>query len=227
MSVENVHHRAPITVADRSGVKPGAAPGKPDPARTKSGNANAPVTPLADIKSDPKPYPKRALSRDIDVGLGDIRSGKANDDKEKVNGGKTRIATGIGNVVMYITGQNLRATYDQAKPATDEILVAHSRRSDGREVVDGVNNYLQGIVVYDMLLARAAVSDSSGLNEAVDRLDKALETAKKYVTDAGPNSRIPADRLESLINAMTDAGISQPILDATRMRCEEATGSKP
>ena len=206
MSVENdVRH---IPVAARFRAKPGAAPGKPaqgaalptesGQARPKPGNVNAPVKPLPDIKPDPR----RALSREIDVGLGDIRSGK-------FTAGETRIADGIRNVVTYLTGKNLRATYAEAKPATDEILAAYSRRppADVMEVVDGVNNYLQSIVIYGFLLAGAA--DSS-------QLKMALETAKKYVTDAGPNSRTPADRLESLINAMKDAGVGRPIIDLTR-----------
>jgi hypothetical protein len=85
------------------------------------------------------------------------------------------------------------------------------------EVVDGVNNYLQNIVIDGFLLARAAANP---------QLKMALETAKKYVTDAGPNSRIPADRLESLINAMEDAGVGRPIINATRKACEEAIRSK-
>jgi hypothetical protein len=160
-----------------------------------------------------EPYPKRALSRDIDVGLGDIRSGK-------FTTGETRIADGIQNVVTYLTGKN-SAAYAEAKRATDEILAAYSRRppADVMEVVDGVNSYLQNIVVYDFLLARAA-ADST-------RLDDALEIAKKYVTDAGPNSRARTDRLESMINAMKDAGVGQPIINATRERCDEAIRSKP
>jgi hypothetical protein len=54
-----------------------------------------------------------------------------------------------------------------------------------------------------------------------------LEIAKKYVTDAGPDSRARADRLESMINAMEDAGVGQPIRNATRKACEEAIRSKP
>jgi hypothetical protein len=216
--VEKVHQSAPKTVADRSGDAPKPAPGapsKPGPARPTPGNADAPVKPLPDIKPDSR----RALSRDIDVGLGDIRSGKANDDKGKIDAGKTRIGTGIGNVVMYLTGKNVRATYAEAKRATDEILAAYSRRPDVKEVVDGVNSYLQNIVVYDFLLARAA-ADST-------RLDDALEIAKKYVTDAGPDSRARTDRLQSMINAMRDADVSQPVINATRERCYEAIRSKP
>src|SRR5262245_49070403 len=122
---------------------------------------------------------------------------------------------------MYLTGQYLRATYAEAKRATDEILAAYSRRppADVREVVDGVNNYLQGIVIYGIELARVS-GDSS-------QLDEALETAKNYVTDAGPDSRDRANRLESMINAMKDAGFSQPLRNATRTACEEAIRSKP
>ena len=214
MPVENdVRH---IPVVGRPRANPGAAlPSKPGQAGP--GNINAPVSQLPDVK----PGPKRALSRDIDVGLGDIRSGKANDDKETTNAGKTRIVTGIGHVVMYLTGKNVRATYAEAKPATDEILAAYSRRpsADVKEVVAGVNSYLQNIVVYDFLLARAA-ADST-------RLDDALEIAKEYVTDAGPDSRARTDRLESMIVAMKDAGVSQPIRNATRMACEKAIRSKP
>src|SRR5262245_56344495 len=211
--VEKVHQPAPRTV-DRSGDTPApGAPSKPGPARPTSGNANAPVKPLPDIKPDPKPGPKRALSSEIDAGLRDIRSGK-------FTAGETRIANGIKNVVMHLTGKNLRATYAEAKPATDEILVAYSRRlpADVMEVVDGVNNYLQGIVIDGFLLAR--VADSS-------QLKMALETAKKYVTDAGPDSHYPADRLESMISAMKDAGVGQPIRNSTRTACEEAIRSKP
>jgi hypothetical protein len=90
-----------------------------------------------------KPDPKRALSRKIDVGLGDIHSGK-------FTTGEARIADGIRNVVGYHTGNDFRATYAEAKRATDEILAAYSGRppTDVMEVVDGVNNYLQGIVIY-------------------------------------------------------------------------------
>jgi hypothetical protein len=41
---------------------------------------------------------------------------------------------------MYLTGKGRRATYAEAKPATDEILSAYSRRPDVKEVVDGVNS---------------------------------------------------------------------------------------
>jgi hypothetical protein len=221
MSVENnVRH---IPVVDRSRAKPGApgksapgAPSIPGQARPKPGNVNAPVKPLPDIKPDPR----RALSRDIDVGLGDIRSGKANADEGKTNAGKIRIVTGIGHVVMNLTGKNLRATYAEAKPATDEILVAYSRRpeADVKEVVEGVNNYLQGKVIEDLLTARD-MGDGAWLS-------KALETAKKYVTDAGPNSRAPADRLESMIKVMNDAGVPQFIIDLTKKACGEAIASK-
>jgi hypothetical protein len=61
---------------------------------------------------------------------------------------------------MYLTGKGRRATYAEAKPATDEILSAYSRRPDVKEVVDGVNSYLQNIVVYDFLLARAAADSA-------------------------------------------------------------------
>ena len=133
MSVENnVHHRTPITVADRSGARPGAAPSTPRPARPRPGNADAPVRRLPDIKPDPKPNPKRALSSDIDLGLRYVRSGKHID-------GRTRIADGIREVVKNLNGKDRRATYAEAKLATDEILVAYSRRprADVMEVVDG------------------------------------------------------------------------------------------
>jgi hypothetical protein len=216
MPVENdvhPHHRAPVTVADGSGARPGAAHGQTGQARPKPGNVNAPVKPLPDIKPDPR----RVLSRDIDVGLGDIRTGE----KEKVNAGKTRIVTGIGHVVMNFTGKNPRATYAEAKPVTDEILVAYSRRpqADVKEVVEGVNNYLQGKVIEDLLTARE-MGDGAWLS-------KALETAKKYVTDAGPNSRTPADRLESMIKVMEDVEAPPFIIDATREACKEAIRSKP
>jgi hypothetical protein len=204
MSVNNVHH-TPITVAGRSGAEPGAAPHKPSPARHAPGNANAPVSPLPDIKPD-----KQAPSREIDVGLGDIRSGN-------VNAGRGRVVTGIGDVMMYFTGQNRRATYDQAKPVTDKILAAYSARqpADVMEVVNGVNNYLQRIVIYDLLTAQ----DASQLNGALD-------AAKKYVTDVGPNSRTPAERLESMIKEMKAQDDRPGIVAATRRACEEAIANK-
>jgi hypothetical protein len=190
MSVNNVHH-TPITVAGRSGAEPGAAPHKPSPARHAPGNANAPVSPLP-------------------VGLGDIRSGN-------VNAGRGRVVTGIGDVMMYFTGQNRRATYDQAKPVTDKILAAYSARqpADVMEVVNGVNNYLQRIVIYDLLTAQ----DASQLNGALD-------AAKKYVTDVGPNSRTPAERLESMIKEMKAQDDRPGIVAATRRACEEAIANK-
>jgi hypothetical protein len=204
--LDKSHHQARVTVADGSA----GVPSKPDSARHKPGIANSPDSTLPAVESDPMAGPKRALSRDIDVGLGDIRSGK-------FTAGETRIANGIRNVVMYLTGKNSPA-YAEAKRATGEILLAYSRRppADVMEVFDGVISYLQNIVVYDFLLA----ADST-------RLGDALETAKKYVTDAGPDSRARTDRLESMIVAMKDAGVSQPIRNATRMACEEAIRSKP
>jgi hypothetical protein len=194
MSVNNVHH-TPITVAGRSGAEPGAAPHKPSPARHAPGNANAPVSPLPDIKPD-----KQAPSREIDVGLGDIRSGN-------VNAGRGRVVTGIGDVMMYFTGQNRRATY----------LAAYSARqpADVMEVVNGVNNYLQRIVIYDLLTAQDA-----------SQLKGALDAAKKYVTDVGPNSRTPAERLESMIKEMKAQDDRPGIVAATREACEEAIANK-
>ena len=147
---EIIHQPAPRTVAERSGDAPKPTPGapsKPGPARPTPGNANAPVKPLRDIKSDPS----RALNEDIDNGLRDIRSGK-------FTAGETQIANGIKNVVMHLTGEGRHTTYAAAKRATDEILAAYSQRlpADVMEVVDGVNNYLQNIVIDGFLLARAA-----------------------------------------------------------------------
>lgn len=215
MSVKNdVHHRAaPIAVADGSGAKPTSPPGKPGPARPKAGIANAPARPLRDIKADSKPDPKRALSRDIDVALGHMRIGE-------FTRGEAQIATGITNVVKYLTGKNF-PTYDEAKRATDEILVAYSRRSpvDRMEVVDGVDNYLQGKVIDGLLTARQ-LGDGA-------RLSEALETAKKYVTDPGLDSRTPADRLESMIKEMEKFGATLPMIAATRGACEKAIRGTP
>ena len=209
MPVENnVHHRAPITVADGFGAKPGAAPHKPGPARPTPGNANAPVRPLRDIKPDPKkPNPKRALSEDIDNGLRDIRSGK-------FTRGENRIATGIGHVVMYLTGKNL-PTYDEARRATGEILAAYSTRlpADVMDVVDGVDNYLQLIVIDELLLSQ-------------NGFPKALETAKEYVTDPDLNSRSPADRLVSMIHEMRELGATPRTIIATKEACIEAIGKQ-
>ena len=214
MSVENdVHHRPPITVADGSGAKPAGAPGKPGPARPAPGNANSTVRALPPVKPDP-PNPKRALSREIDVGLGDIRIGN-------FPSGASRIANGIGNVVMYLTGKKLLATYAEAKPATDEILAAYSRRppADVREVVVGINKYLQGIVIDGLILARSS-GDAS-------RLIEALETANRFVTDAGHDTGSRSHRLDSMIKAMREAGVSPFIIAVTETACEEAFRSKP
>jgi hypothetical protein len=101
---------------------------------------------------------------------------------------------------------------------TPVTIFAPRTSTDVMEVVDGVNNYLQGIVIYGIELARFSRDWS--------QLDEALDTAKKYVTDAGANSRPPADRLESMINVMTNADVGRPIIDATRKACEEAIRSK-
>jgi len=218
MSVENnVHHRPHITVADGSEAKTGPVRNKPGPARPTPGHANAPARPLPDIKPDPKPSPKRALSRNIDVGLDDIHSGK-------LDAGKARVKTGIGNVVKYLTGKGIRATYAEAKPATNEILAAYSRRPprDVKEVVDGVNNYLQAIVIEDLLTAKYMANSSL--------LVKALATAGKYFTDAGPNSRTPADRLESMIEAINekaDKDAARFLTNLVKIEFDEATGSRP
>ena len=83
------------------------------------------------------------------------------------------------------------------------------------EVVNGVNNYLQRIVIYDLLTAQDA-----------SQLKGALDAAKKYVTDVGPNSRTPAERLESMIKEIKAQDDRPGIVAATREACEEAIANK-
>jgi hypothetical protein len=206
--VEVIHQPAPRTVAERSGDAPKPTPGapsKPGPARPTPGNANAPVKPLRDIKSDPS----RALNEDIDNGLRDIRSGK-------LIAGRIRIADGIREVVKKLNGKD-RATYAEAKRATDKILVAYSRRprADVKEVVDGVNNRLQAIVIEGLANAKQLGGG--------DPLMEALDTAKIYVTDAGPHSRA---RLKSMINTLKDADFGPLLTETIEKECEEAIRSK-
>jgi hypothetical protein len=116
---------------------------------------------------------------------------------------------------MYLTGKGRRATYAEAKPATDEILSAYSRRPDVKEVVDGVNNRLQAIVIEGLANAKQLGGG--------DPLMEALDTAKIYVTDAGPHSRA---RLKSMINTLKDADFGPLLTETIEKECEEAIRSK-
>jgi len=54
----------------------------------------------------------------------------------------------------------------------------------------------------------------------------ALDTAKKYVTDGGPNSRTLADRLKGLLQAMKDADFGPSMIETIKNECEEAIRNK-
>ena len=56
-----------------------------------------------------------------------------------------------------------------------------------------------------------------------DPLMEALDTAKRYFTDAGPHSRT---RLESMINLLNGADFGSSLTETIKNECEEAIRSK-
>src|SRR5262245_28883246 len=230
MPVENnVHHRAPVTVADRSGAnprpapgkpgtspskpgsdappnKPGTAPSEPGPARPSSGNANSTAGTMPAVPIVPK-IPGTA---GIEAGLRDLGVGK-------ITQGEIQIVKAIYDIVSREVGVKKWNDYDKAKPVTDKILGAYSGRNekDFQAVVKGVNAYLQDIVVASFVSAK----DES-------QFVRALETAVKYVIDTGPNSRTPADRLKDTIKTMRHVQIDAQKIAAVQAKCEQVIASQ-
>jgi hypothetical protein len=204
MPVENdVHRRTPpVTVAE---AKPGAAPSKPAPARTKPGNANAPVKPLRAVPIAP---PVRGTA-EIEAGLRDIRDGKTIE-------GKTRIVKAIYGIVSREAGPKNWNDYDKAQPVTNNILVVYSgRQKDFPAVVEGVNDYLRDIVVAPLIP-----------EQKESQFNRASDDVVKYVTDTGPNSRGPADRLNDVIKTMRSVQIGAKKIEAVKAKCEQAIAAK-
>ena len=197
------HRAAPITVADNSGTKSPAAPGKPGPGHPTPGNANAPTGVLPDVKRDPQ----RARSRDIDLGLKKITL------EQEVELGEILLTQGIEDVVIRFVGEKNYENYDNAKPCTDDILLAYPHQP---LVVWGVNYYLQ-VYLADSLKSGTKPSD----------LTKTVNYAVKYVTDSGPNSMSPSDRLNGLIDMMKQQHVDQKKIDAVKMNCERAMAYAP
>lgn len=182
--VEKVHHPAPITVADRSGIKPDSPANKPGPT---PGNANAPVKPLRDIKPDPR----RATSPDIERGLHLLRQGKIAD-------GEVQLQNGIDATVERLAGkQNL--DYSQVKLATDIILTTYGGRNakDKAAIVNAVNEYDKRIkVIVGLLHAKTN-----------DEKKQATDVAVSYVTDSRPDRMSNGVRLIFLNGDMSKAGV--------------------
>jgi hypothetical protein len=204
MPVQNdiPHRAAPITVADNSGTKSPAAPGKPGPGHPKPGNANAPIKPLSDIKSDTR----RMTSPDIDNGILLLRNERTTLEGQKL------LETGIGAIVASLAGGN--DDYADVKPATDEIFKTYSRRRDltARDkaaIVNGVNAYLRRKVIEGFDQAK---------NDA--QLKQAKKVAVSYVSDPGPNPMSQKDRLSYITGQMLMAGVDQTIVDAVKAKCE-------
>jgi hypothetical protein len=212
MSVENIHHRALTTVADRSGHKPAAAPGRASPAVPTPGNADRPGGTLPDVKPDPK----RATSPEIESGIRSLRN------EHKILEGQKDLQTGIDDVVGRLAGGNLD-DYARVNLATDDILRTYGGRKDLNDkdkaaVVKGVNEYLRRKVIDGFLRAKNAQSEEGQAAQS----KQAIKIAVSYVTGPGPNPMSQKDRLIYLTRQMSIAGIDDTIIDDVKAQCEQS-----
>jgi hypothetical protein len=163
------------------------------------------VTPLPAVPI----APKILGTAGIEAGLRDIREGRTTE-------GKIRIVKAIYEVVSREAGPKNWNDYAKAKPVTDKILAVYSgRQNDFQSVIDGVNEYLRDIVVATLISAQ----NESQFNQASDAV-------AKYVTDTGPNSRSPADRLNDVIKAMRSVQIDAKKIAIVKAKCEQAIAAK-